>query len=165
MNNKALIVIDMQEGFRYPETEAIIPKIIYEIDKFDGSKIFTQFFDVSGSLFETQLKWTKFQDEKNQKILKEFNKYEKIIFRHSGYSAITPELIDSLRKENISQVYLSGIYTDVSVLKSAMDLFDKGFEVFMLKNACASIHKNQNFDLHESGLKSISHIIGKDHII
>jgi|SRR3989344_982970 len=165
MSKKALIVIDMQEGFRYPETEAIIPDIITEIKRFEGLVIFTQFFDAKNSLFERQLKWNKFQKEENQKILKELDKYDKIVFRHFGYTAIASELIEFLKKGNVKQTYLAGIYTDVSVLKSAMDLFDHGFEVFVLRGACASVHQDQNHNLHESGLESISHVIGQDHVI
>ena len=165
MSREAIIVIDMQEGFRYPESEVIIPNIIKRLENFSGFKIFTQFFDRKGSLFELQLKWPKFQDQDNQKIMNEFDKIEKKVFRHSSYTAITQELINFSRKEKIEKVFLLGIYTDVSVLKSAMDLFDSGFEVFVVKDCCNSIHQNQKNNLHESGLESISHIIGSDHII
>lgn len=155
----------MQEGFRYPESELIVPKILDEVNSGKYVNIFTKFVDVSGSNFETQLKWTKFQDESNQRVMKEFNNADKNVFEHNSYTAITSEVLDFFNSNSIKKVYLCGIYTDVSVLKSAMDLFDAKYEVFVLKDCCASIHKNQNFDLHQSGLESISHIIGKDHII
>lgn len=156
----------MQEGFRFTETEYIIENILNRLRNFSGIKIFTQFFDIPNSLFEQQLHWSKFQNEENQRILKEFDEIsDKIIFRHSSYGVATKEMIDFLKENQVKKIFLTGIYTDVSVLKSAMDLFDNEFEVFVIKNCCNSVHRNQKNNLHESGIESLSHILGKDHII
>ncbi|GEM_PF-6581608 len=163
--DKALLVIDMQEGFRFPETELILPNLLNVVNKFDGQILFSQFVDEPNSMFERRLSWTTFQDINKQKLLREIESKVKNIFSHKTYNPITKQLLDYISENNIKTVYLSGIYTDVSVLVSAMLLFDNNTEVYVLEDCCNSVHKSQTNNIHISAIESLSHIIGKTHIV
>ena len=163
---KALMIIDMQKGFRFPETESIIPSTQSLRHQFKGSTIFTKFIDSPNSNFEKQLNWTTFQNKENQEILTEFSlKDSDKVFTHSTYNPVTNELLSYLSQNQIKQVFLSGIYTDVSVAYAAMTFFDAGIETFVISDCTNSVHKNQKNKIHESALESLSHILGKDHIL
>lgn len=161
----ALLVIDMQEGFRLPRSEEIILPIQNFLNSFSGEVVFTQFFDTPKSLFETQLHWPIFQDKQKQEILVELRENAQNIFRHSTYNPITEELKDFLKEKGVTRIYLCGVYTDVSVFISATTLFDLGFDVYVLKEACASLHPEERRDIHQSSLESLSYVLGSDHLI
>lgn len=160
--SELLLIIDTQEGFRSQQTLQIIP-ILKEISStFKGHVFYTQFINEKNSLFEKQLQWTCFQTEQEQEILSELHPLNGSIASHTGYTVLTDELKRWIQDHSVTSVYLSGIYTDVCIVKTAMDLFDAGIECFVLKDACHSLHGQDN---HERALDSLSHIIGKDHII
>lgn len=97
---KALLVIDMQKGFRHKPSEAILDNIIKLVKGFDGKVIFTLFVDVPNSMFETELNWPKFQSEEAQRLFKELEPIAegKLEVKHNGYTVLTDELRDILRK-------------------------------------------------------------------
>lgn len=158
---KLLLIIDMQEGFRSCESEQIIPAIQEIKKEFDGEIIFTQFIDIKDSLFETQLQWNIFQDPKNQQIFPELYQWETII-QHHGYTIFWEELQIYIQSEQIEAVYLAGIYTDVCITKTAMDIFDFWTKVYIYAHCCASLHGELQ---HISALTSLKYIIWSEHII
>jgi nicotinamidase-related amidase len=160
----ALIVIDMQEGFRSKESEFILPTIQTLIERFNGLIIFTKFVNLKNSLFEKLLGWTKFQTEKDQKIFRELLNIKKTtrIIEHKGYTVLNNKLKKLLLDNNIQKVYLCGIYTNICVMKTAMDLFDSGFETFVVEDACASLNGKQK---HDFAIDTLKHILGKEHIV
>lgn len=159
---KALIVIDMQEGFRHAESEAVTRKILKLVKEFKGEVIFSVFTDKPGSMFERELHWPRFQSAKNRELFKEFRPVAKTIVPHTGYSVLTNRLRKLLKEERIGSVYLCGIYTDVSVIKASMDLFDEGINVKVIADACASLHGEGN---HKYALNSLRHIIGANNVM
>jgi len=66
-----------------------------------------------------------------------------------------------LKKENIDTIYMVGVATDYCVKFSAIDAADLGFQVYVIKDCCASIDKNQNeklyIELEKKGIHIISH--------
>lgn len=161
---KALLVIDMQEGFRHKASEAIIDKIAELVKGFDGKVVFTLFVDEPGSMFDTELHWPKFQSKDMQKLLKELEPVAKgkLEAEHKGYTVLTDGLSRMLKENGIDTVYLSGVYTDVCVVKATMNLFDKGFKTKVVADACASLHGDHN---HKYAIDSLKHIIGRGNVI
>lgn len=155
---KVLLVIDMQEGFRYPETVKIIPKINKLITKFNGEIVFLQFINKKESLFEKQLNWQKFQNKNDQEIFKELKNEKFKKYKHSTYSVLTKEILKLIKNK---EIYICGIYTDVTIIKTAMDLFDLNKKCIIIEDACAGQFKKS---LHQSAIKSLTHIIGKPQI-
>jgi nicotinamidase-related amidase len=157
-----LLVIDMQEGFRTRESEKILPVIKKLINEFAGKIVFSKFENKKGSLFETQLNWTKFQNKFDKKILTELKYSNSSKITHNTYTIYNKKLKRFVLKNKINKIYLCGVYTDVCIIKTVMDLFDNGFIVYVIANACNSLHGTKN---HEYALDSLKHIIGGHHVI
>ena len=157
-----LLIIDMQEGFRYAESEFIVPNILKLIKAFNGKIIFSKFIGSQNSLFKTQLNWTKFQNEEERKLFSELQAFGFLKFEHEGYTVLNSKLKAYLKDNKITKIYLCGIYTDVCIIKTAMDLFDENFKTFVIKDACNSLHGKKN---HDSAIESLRHILGKKQIL
>lgn len=164
MKQDLLMIIDMQEGFRYLESEKIIDNIKHLHSVFSIIAM-TKFIDRPGSIFEKQLNWTTLQSEEKQKLMSEFVNIKANVFNHTTYNPLTEDFRTFVIERGIDRVFIAGIYTDVSVLVSAMLLFDMGLEVFVVKDACNSVHKNQVNNLHMSAIESLTHVLGKDHVV
>ena len=157
-----LLIIDMQKGFRSTESESILPNILKLIKFFPKKIIFSKFHNQKNSLFETQLNWTGLQTEKDQNLFAELQTLDYPEIEHTGYTVLNKELKRFLVENNIKKVFLCGIYTDVCIIKTAMDLFDNNFETFVIKDACSSLHDKIN---HDSAIDTLKHILGEKQII
>jgi len=158
-----LLIIDMQEGFRFPETENLAQLLRNNLSHFTGKVVFTCFKDSPGSRFEKDLKWTTFQNAEKQGILNELKDIatdkEKIV--HSGYEINIPQ--DLIQSSN--KIFLAGIYTDVCILDTALKLFDLGIDVYIIEDWCASPNNHYSKEIHSCALETIRHTIGKDKVI
>jgi nicotinamidase-related amidase len=152
----------MQEGFRYPLVEKIIPNIKQLIQAYGENTIFLQFENKEKSWFEKVLKWKKFQDKKDRKIVEEFASNGKKIIKHHTYDIFTPELLVFLKKEKAERIVLCGVYTDVSIQMAALKAFDMELPAAIVKDACVSQHSQT---LHRAALKSLTHSIGEEHLL
>lgn len=65
----------------------------------------------------------------------------------TSFSAMAEEAfaskIKQLKDSNINQIFICGIETHICVLQTAHDLINEGFEVFVIKDACASRNKKE----------------------
>jgi len=157
-----LLIIDMQEGFKYQESESILPNILKLKKIFNGKIVFSKFVNDKNSLFEKQLDWTKFQNSNDQKLFSELQASNNLEIQHNSYTVLNDELSGFLKKNKITKVYLAGIYTDVCIIKTAMDLFDNNIETFVIEDACNSLHGKTN---HDSAIDSLKYILGKKQIL
>ena len=157
-----LLIIDMQEGFRHTESETILPNLLKLKRSFDGKIVFSKFVNNKNSLFEKQLNWIEFQNDEDKELFPELQTSDNIKLEHSTYTVLNKELKEFISKNKITKVYLCGIYTDVCIIKTAMDLFDNDLETFVIKDACSSLHGKKN---HNSAIDSLKHIIGKKQIL
>lgn len=157
-----LLIIDMQEGFRYPESEAILSNLLKLRKVFNGKIVFSKFVNDKGSLFERQLNWTKFQKDEDKKLFSELQASNSTEFEHNDYTVLNESVLSFIKDNKIKKVYLSGIYTDVCIIKTAMDLFDKGIKTFVIEDACNSLHGK---NIHDSAIESLRHILGKKQIL
>ncbi len=135
---RLLLIIDMQEGFRYKNAENIIPNVIKAAKSFDGGVAFALFRDRKGSEFDRRLHWRKFESKENRKLLRELSAIKARRFWHSGYTVLNSALLGFIRRSGVKTLCLAGVYTDVCIAKAAMDAFDSGISVKILGGACAS---------------------------
>ena len=156
-----LIIIDMQEGFRCALLEQIIPNVKQLIERFNGKIIFSCFENQKRSMFETSLKWKSFQNKKERAILDEFKKYGFPLYWHTSYTILNKELLDYINENNFNNIYLSGIYTDICIIKTVMDGFDSGLKMKVVADCCISLHSEKH---HKMAMDSIGHIIGKNNV-
>ena len=157
-----LLIIDMQEGFRHAESEAILPNLLKLKNLFRGKIVFSKFVNDKNSLFEKRLNWTKFQNGKDKKLLPELRASDNIELEHNTYTVFNKDLKEFITKNKITKIYLCGIYTDVCIIKTAMDLFDNNIETFIIEDACNSLHGKKDHDL---AIDSLKYIFGKKQII
>ena len=152
----------MQEGFRHIESELILPNLLKLKKLFNRQAVFSKFVNNKNSLFKKQLNWIKFRNNKDKKIFSELKAIDNIELEHDTYTVFNEELKKFISKSKITKVYLCGIYTDVCIIKTAMDLFDDGIETFVIKDACNSLHGKKN---HNSAINSMKYILGKKQIL
>lgn len=157
-----LLIIDMQEGFRSAESEAILSNLLKLKNSFKGKIVFSKFINNKNSLFEKQLDWTRFQNKKDKKLFSELQTSNNIKLEHDTYTVLNEELKEFISKNKITKVYLCGVYTDVCIIKTAMYLFDNKIETFVIEDACNSLHGKKN---HNSAIDSLRHILGKKKIL
>ena len=102
------------------------------------------------------------QNEEDKKLFSELQTSNNIEFEHNDYTVLNESLMKFVKENRITKVYLCGIYTDVCIVKTAMDLFDEGIETFVIEDACNSLHGK---NIHDSVIESLRHILGKKQII
>ncbi|MFT4309457.1 MAG: isochorismatase family protein [Candidatus Woesearchaeota archaeon] len=157
-----LLIIDMQEGFRCKDTLKILPNIMRLKDSFKEMIVYTKYVNHNSSLFVSQLGWTQFVNEQDQMILNELRTPNNTEIVHDTYTVLNDELKMFIKNNSITRVYIAGIYTNVSIIKTAMDLFDNSIEAFIIVDACNSLHGQIN---HNAAIDSLRHILGKKNIV
>lgn len=159
--NSLLLIIDLQDSFINSNTEMVLPKInmLLNENKFDKI-VFTRFINSPNSIWFTKLKYTGCITEKSRKIQIE-TRNNKVIDKQI-YSALGTELKTYIEENDISKIYLCGIDTECCVLKTAFDLFENGYDVYVLKDYCACM---QGLQRHNNALDILKRTIGYDKII
>ena len=157
---KLLLVIDMQNAFINNKTKHIFKKInsLFDSNTYDNV-IFTRFINSEDSLWYKKLNYKRCIDEVDNII--PFNTKDHLIMDKKIYSAYNEELVNFIKENNIDEIYLCGIDTGACILKTALDLFDSGYNVFVLKDYCAST-KGKIF--HNMALNIIKRNIGYDNV-
>jgi len=85
-----------------------------------------------------------------------------LVIDKSIYTAFNKELITYISKYNITEIYLCGINIECCVLKTAFDLFENGYQVYILKDLCACTHGEER---KNNALQILERNIGKNKII
>lgn len=159
--NSLLLIIDLQKVFINKNTRKLPKKINKIINDKKYNKIaFTRFNNFDDSIYVKKLKWKKCINVDDKKIMidignnKVFNKYV--------YSAVNEEFIKFIKENNITNIYLCGIDIECCVLKTAIDLFELGYNVYVLKDYCTCTH---GIIRKNNALKIIKRCIGKDNVI
>lgn len=90
----------------------------------------------------------------NSKIPQGIERFEK-----TSFSAIeTPEIKKHIELQSKKQIIICGIEAHICVLQTAIDLINEGYEVFVVKDACASRNKYE-FKLAMERLRQAGAII------
>ncbi|ACD31068.1 isochorismatase family protein [Francisella tularensis] len=160
--SKLLVVINMQKGFDCSEARAVIPNLNKFYTYFDNVS-FVMFENRKNSLFETQLKWIDFQNEEDRKLIEGVEIPQNAHFtHHHNYTVYNDELKALIKKLKPAKVYLSGLFSDVCLLKTAMDMFDDGIVPYIIKDISGSPHGDI---AHEVAFAAMKEGLGADRII
>ncbi|APD50815.1 isochorismatase family protein [Francisella hispaniensis] len=160
--SKLLVVINMQKGFDCSEARTVITKLNKSYTYFD-SVSFAMFENRKNSLFETQLKWIDFQNEEDRKLIDSIEVPDNVHFtHHHNYTVYNDELKDLIKKLKPTKVYLSGLFSDVCLLKTAMDMFDDGIVPYIIKDLSCSPHGDI---AHEVAFAAMKEGLGADRIL
>ena len=159
--NSLLLVIDLQNAFINKNTRNLPSKIEKIIKNNQYDKIvFTRFINFDNSIFVKKLKYTRCINEEDRKIVVDITN-NKVIDK-TIYSAVNEELIKFINANRIEKIYLCGIDTECCVLKTALDLFELGYEVYVLKKYCGCTH---GIIRNNKALNTIKRNIGKNNVI
>lgn len=132
--NSLLLVIDIQE------------KLVGMLEKDDCAKNAQKLLSAASILKIPALVSEQYPKGLGSTLEEVKNAYPEALYvEKTSFSAILTEEINNFIKESgKKQIILCGIETHICVLQTALDLIDKGFEVFVVQDACGS-RKKDNF--------------------
>ena len=161
--NRLLLVVDVQNDFINMHTKDTLIKIkeLVNSNKYDLTA-FTRFINNENSIWYKKLNYNGCMTKDGQSIaidIKDNNVFDKKIYT---YTAVNDELKDYIRENDISQIYLCGFDTDACIQKTAIDLFEQNYDVYVLKDYCMS-HAGK--EIHNLYIQNLSRLIGKNKII
>ncbi|KAL8899591.1 MAG: hypothetical protein Q9207_006113 [Kuettlingeria erythrocarpa] len=167
----ALLVIDVQQIFS-SMTDRCLPNILKLDSHFSTHnlpRIFTQHGHTKEELtppFKNQLvkRWgpsgsiAKGSDD--WKLMPDIAKIAEgcsIIGKNTYDAFINTNLADVLKEEGTERLVVCGVMTDCCVDTTARSAFNRGFETWMVKDACGTATKKQ----HEAGLVGFGYAFGE----
>lgn len=160
--NSLLLIIDLQKSFINNNTVGIIKKIEnLLIEKKYDNVIFTKFINTYDSIWYNKLNYSGCLTLDEQSIVIDIDSKDKVIDK-TIYSAFNDELKKYIIENNIDKIYLCGIDTECCVLKTAFDLFENGYDVYVLKDYCAC---TVGIERHNNAIEILKRNIGYDSVI
>ena len=161
IDNNLLIIIDLQNEFINEYTNNSINEIktLINSNKYNNI-IFTRFINSNNNPTFTKLKWNGCLDEESKKICIDTNNYK--ILDKETYSAYNNELIKYLNDNRIDNIYLCGIDIECCVLITALNLFENGYNVYVLKDYS---YCTNGIDRKNNAIEILKRNIGKDRVI
>lgn len=159
--NKLLLVIDVQKSFINENTKSYIKKIIELIEAKEYERIaFTKFINSKDSIWYKKLNYKGCMTEENQSIMIDTKNNK--VFEKDIYSAFNKELVEYIEEKDIEQIYLCGFDTDACVLKTALDLFENNYEIYVLKDYCMC---SAGQKIHNETIENLKRLIGREYVI
>ena len=159
--NKFLLVIDVQKDFINENTSKTLRKINMLVDskKYDIIA-FTRFINDEDSVWYKELNYKGCMTKEQQEIVIDTKNYK--VFDKRIYTALNEELKQFIAENNIKEIYLCGFDTDACVQKTALDMFEQNYDVYILKDYCMS-HIGE--ETHNTYINNMKRLIGKDRVI
>ena len=137
-----LVVIDVQNGFvGSPEKKAIAQKIIELTQKHIFDRVVcVKFVNRDDGVFPKYHRYYDMHKGKEIEVVDELS--VDLVVNRSIYSCVTEDFIERVTKINdgdkIQELFICGIGTDTSILKSALDLFERDIKPLVLTQYCIS---------------------------
>jgi len=154
-------VIDVQNGFINENTKDTVLKINNLVNQNRYKHIiFTRYINDENSIFYKKLGYKGCINKEEQRIPIDTKNHT--IIDKEIYSAFSRELENYIKENNITEIHLCGFDTDACVLKTALDLFENNYDVYILKDYCMC---GKGIELHNFIINNLKRLIGKDKII
>ena len=157
--NILLLVIDMQQEFINENTNHLINKIDKLKEEYKNI-IYTKFINSPKSRWVKDLNWNGCLTKESQKLVID-PKNNKIIEKEI-YSSLNKELIEYINKNNISKIHICGIDTECCILKTALDLFENDYDVYVLEEYTSSMNGKTK---HQNAIEILKRNIGENRVI
>ena len=156
-----LLVIDLQYAFinKYTLNLPLNIEKIINSKKYD-KVAFTRFMNSKDSICVKKLNYNRCLDIEDTKIVIDTGNSK--VFNKAIYSAVNDELLDFIKGNKIDDIYLCGIDTECCILKTAFDLFELGYNVYILKDYCCSTRGKMR---HNNAIEILKRNIGINYII
>lgn len=153
MAKRGLIVVDLQRAFNPPpDLVSAIQRILPDYD----CVIATQYLNHPGSLFETELNYTKCQlGSRESEIVTALNPMA--VFDRYSYGLQKPH-IDLLKKQAVDRWDIVGCDTDACVLATCLALWDNGIRFHVIKELC---HSSGGDAVHNAAMALLARNFGQ----
>lgn len=159
---KALLILDMEQAFINDYTNDLPSKIEdYIASTYYDHIVIGKFINHLDSIFLKRLGMNHCLDKEDCELLIQPSK-PYIVMERTAYTMYTEQLETYLKENKIKYVYLCGIDTNKSILKTALDLLERGYYVYIIKNLCRS---SLGTTYHDMAIRLLEQAIGKDYII
>ena len=167
MDNKILIVVDVQNGFlKTPEhvEKANQSGALAKSGKLDKI-VAPKFLNYTDSMYERYFNWSDLKTSDETDLYKPLKEFVNVTFKKTTYNCVNDDFIELLTElndyEEVNEVYICGLDADACVLATAIGLFDNLIAPIVLEDYCFSTGGRQ---YHEAGLKCLERTIGKSQI-
>jgi len=163
-----LVVVDAQNGFITEHSQSVVPAIVDLVRRWQaahGDVVFTRYLNYADSPFERLIGWTEMVDGPKTELVTELTPFvgpDTPVVDKYIYSLFTPEGIQLVDEHGWTDLYICGIDTDICVLKTAVDAFERNLTPWILQDACAS---HSGLKAHDAGLFIAGRFIGTNQII
>ena len=150
----------MQNGFINEFTHHIPERIRRLIGQNKHDPLFfTRFINTQDSPYRRFLDWHACEAEPETNLVAEMGGFVNLdnVFDKRGFTGAPNQLTERLQRENITEISVVGVDTDMCVMKVAMDLFDLGIKPVIIVDCCAS---TDGLHAHLAGLAILSKNIG-----
>lgn len=157
--NSLLLIIDLQKSFINENTIYVIKNIQKKIKQFNHI-IFTRFINDYDSICYKKLNYKGCLLEEDKQIVIPVE--NNMIIDKKIYTAYCDELVKYIKEKNINKIYLCGIDIECCVLKTALDLFENDYEVYIIKDCCACTLGEER---KQNAINILLRNIGKESIV
>lgn len=164
--NTALLILDMQDYFLREEShafvssaEAIVSNIIQLAEKFNsnGYPVYlTQHLNVQGQAGMMEEWWDDLltEDHPHMNISSEMSQVKGKLIKKSQYDAFyKTELLDELKKNEITDVVITGVMTHLCCETTGRAAFVNGFRVWFVVDGTATYNK----EFHLNSIRNLDH--------
>ena len=167
MDNKILIVVDVQNGFI--KTQEHIEKAnqivaLVKSGKFDKI-VATKFLNYTDSMYERYFNWSDLKTSDETDLYEPLKEFVDATFKKTTYNCVNDDFIELLTElndcEEVNEVYICGLDTDACVLATAIGLFDNLIAPIVLEDYCFS---TGGYEYHKAGIKCLERIVGRNQI-
>jgi len=165
---KVLIVIDVQKYFINKHTKDLPKKIAEFIEdkkNFFDKIFFFKFQNKKGSNWTKLLNWHKMKTEDEIEVahkLLPYSKRNNTFVKKASFSIFrVNDFVSKLKKNKISKLYLCGLDTDACVYVSLFEAFERGHDVKVIQDLCASHWGKKH---HNEAIKSFKRNLGKNRV-
>lgn len=167
-DNAALIVVDVQNGFVTEHSAHVVPVILDLVKRWQEAGrdvVFTRYINYEGSIFERAMGWSKLQVSPEIDIVPELQplvSYAVAVIDKHVYTMFTDEGEQLAKDRAWTEVYVCGIDTEVCVLKTAVDAFERDIVPRLVVDASAS---HSGSEAHDAGLLVAQKMIGRRQLV
>lgn len=166
--NAALVVVDVQNGFVTEHSAHVVPVIVGLVRRWQEASrdvVFTRYINHQGSIFERAMGWSKLQESPEIDIVSELQPFIAgaiAVIDKRIYTMFTDEGDQLAKDRGWSEIYVCGIDTEVCVLKTAVDAFERDIVPRLVVDASAS---HSGSEAHEAGLLVAQKMIGRRQLV
>jgi nicotinamidase-related amidase len=167
LDNAVLVVVDMQRGFIHPNSEHVVPRVVALVRRWreaGGRLVFTRFHNHADSLYERLHNWSALMGSPQTDLIPELAELADgaVIVDKRHYTLFTDDGAKIIADGGWSDVFVCGLTTESCVLKTAVDVFERGLTPWVVTDACAT---HAGIEAHEAGLLVLRRFIGRNQLI